>query len=451
MAAPTVVSTTTPQTGAAATMAVNMPPTVAANQIIWVWMSMSGVVGAMPGSPAFTLKLTGDSNQVWAYIRGSDHIANGSPATYTFSTSGGTITRGMASCISGVIATGDPTDGTPAVGTTTTSASSAALAITTTVVDTLLLNYDTKSSSSTNLTSPTGLTLQTPAASVAHLFAGPQTAAGASGTKTSTYGTLTNHRSSLVALKPALVVGDLAGSTPAVTAALVGGLDGNVAGQTPAATAALVGTLPGDAAGTIPAAAAALAGVLPGDMAGQSAPATGTLVGGIVGVLDPSTPRTQAALDGTYTPPDFGSGALAAAIPAATADLAGDYLVPPGVLAGSIPAATVSLAGSLDGALAATAAKATGTLTGSYEEPNPGDLIAATPSLTAVLVGSLAGTLAGTTPKVTAHLTGRLNYEPRHHKATVREVLRTHTVGEVGRKHTIGEQSRKTTVTEGIG
>jgi hypothetical protein len=202
MPAPTVVSTTTPQTGAASTMALNMPASVGATDMIWGWMSLSGVIGAMPGSPAFTLKLTGDSNQVWAYIRGADHIANGSPATYTFSTSGGVITRGMSSCISGVILTGDPTDGTPAVGTTTTSASSAALAITTTVVDTLLLNYDTKSSSSTHLTSPTGLTLQTPATSVAHLFAGPLAAAGGSGTKTSTYSTLTNHRSSLVALKP---------------------------------------------------------------------------------------------------------------------------------------------------------------------------------------------------------------------------------------------------------
>jgi hypothetical protein len=203
MPSPTVVSTTTPQTGAASTMALNMPASVAATDIIWGWLSLSGVIGAMPGSPAFTLKLTGDSNQVWVYIRGADHIANGSPATYTFSTTGGVITRGMASRISGVIATGDPTDGTPAVGTTTTSASSAALAITTTVVDTLLLNYDTKSSSSANVTAPTGLTLQTPGTSVAHLFAGPLAAAGGSGTKTSTYGSLTNHRSSLVALKPA--------------------------------------------------------------------------------------------------------------------------------------------------------------------------------------------------------------------------------------------------------
>jgi hypothetical protein len=273
--------------------------------------------------------------------------------------------------------------------------------------------------------------------------------AGATGTRTwvpSSSGAAIGYMVAIAPVSP----GDLAGSTPKVTAALVGGLDGNVAGQTPTAAAAMAGTLPGDAAGTIPASAASLVGVLPGDMAGQSAPVSASLVGAITGVLDPSTPRAQAALDGTYTPPDFGSGALAAAIPAATVDLAGDYLQPPGVLAGNIPTATISLAGSIDGALAATAAKSTGSLVGSYEEPNPGDLVATTAPATAVLVGSLAGTLAGTTPAATAALTGRLNYQPRHHRATVRELARTHAVGEVAQSHTVGEQSRKTTVMEGI-
>lgn len=205
MAAATVVSTTTPQTGSAPTMAVDMPASVDADDLILVWLSLSGIMSTMPGTPnAFTLKLTGDSNQVWAYLRGAEHIANGSPATYTFTTSGGTITRGMASRINGALASGDPFNATPAVGTTTSSASSAALAVTTTLDDVLLVNYDTKSSSSTNTGTPTGLTLQTPAVSVAHLFAGPQAVAGPSGTKTSTYSTLTNHRSSLVGIAPAL-------------------------------------------------------------------------------------------------------------------------------------------------------------------------------------------------------------------------------------------------------
>lgn len=204
MAAPTNVSSTTPQTGAAQTLAVNMPASVGATDLIVVYLGHGGTIGAMPGSPVpFTGVTTTDAIQDLAYLQGADHITNGSPATYTFTTSvGQQITRAMASRINGAPLSGSPFDVTSVTGTTAASTSSASLTITTVHNDTLLLNYDNKSSSVTNTSAPTGLTLQTAATNATHHFTGALATAGSSGAKVSGYALATNHRSLLAAIKP---------------------------------------------------------------------------------------------------------------------------------------------------------------------------------------------------------------------------------------------------------
>lgn len=203
MAAPVRESQTAVQTGAAQTMAVNMPSSVAAGDLILVWLFHTGTIGAMPGSPdAFTSRTTTVTNQHLAWLRGQDHIDNGSPASYTFTTSvASAISNAIAFRISGILASGDPIDahhsGFNGPGTLSFSAT-----VTTTVVDTLLINLDRKSVSDTWASGPTGLTLDTAATGFFHTFSGSQAAIGSSGAKQSTYGGSTNHNSLLVAIKP---------------------------------------------------------------------------------------------------------------------------------------------------------------------------------------------------------------------------------------------------------
>jgi hypothetical protein len=206
MAAPTLTAITTPQNNGSNTLAVNMPGSVVSSDLLICVLSHGGSNVNMPGTNPWHKKVENSNSICIAYLRGSEHIANGSPSTYTFGTGNvSAITNAYVIQLAGALQSGDPFDQLT-TGATTAVTSSAALSFTTTTADVYLHCADFKSAARTLSTAPTGMTQRAGGAgnSIQHAFDSTQGATGASGTKTSTYTVGSSHSTVLFAVKPAV-------------------------------------------------------------------------------------------------------------------------------------------------------------------------------------------------------------------------------------------------------
>lgn len=204
MPAPTLTAVTTPQNNGSNTLAVNMPGSVVATDLLVVVLSHGGTNVNMPGTNPWHKKFENSNSVCVAYLRGSEHIANGSPATYSFTTGGvSSITNAFVAQIAGAIGTGDPFDVTTTAASTAVTTSGSCTVVTT-VADVYLLNADFKSAARTLSVAPTGMTQRAGGAgnSFTHVFDSTQAVAGSSGAKQSTYTVGSSHSSTLLAVKP---------------------------------------------------------------------------------------------------------------------------------------------------------------------------------------------------------------------------------------------------------
>lgn len=203
-AAPAFASISTPQTGAANTLAVNMPPSLVAglDRVIVVWLRHSSASLAITG-PAGWNALAGvnslnNTSIFWRRVDGSE------TASYTFTAAAvQTISDAVAVQYSGCIRTGVPVDVVNALRDIAgTNAVSVIINLTTTVANTRLAYCDMKNAASrTRTIDPTGMTLRTAAASATHIWDMAQAAIGATGNKQATYSAASLHYSSMLALK----------------------------------------------------------------------------------------------------------------------------------------------------------------------------------------------------------------------------------------------------------
>lgn len=225
MTAPALAAITTPQNNGSNTLAVNMPGSVVATDLLICILSHGGTNVNMPGTNPWTKKIENSNNICVAYIRGTDHIANGSPGTYSFTTGGvSAITNAYVIRLTGVIATGDPFDAL-ITGASTASGSSGSCTITTTVADVYLHNADFKSAARTLNVAPTGMTQRAGGAgnSFQHAFDAMQAVAGSTGAKVSTYTVNSSHSSVLFAVKPVAVAETTGTASGTCTVSGVGG------------------------------------------------------------------------------------------------------------------------------------------------------------------------------------------------------------------------------------
>lgn len=187
------------------TLAVNMPASIVAGNLLLVFLRFSGTTA--PTAPAgWTMKASDTTHKVAVAYR----IATGSEAaSYTFTCGVGQIFSDAFSVqISGAVASGDPFDGAVQMGSSNgvLTLTSAALSLTTTVANAYLFYVDMKNGATRTLSSaPTGMTNRGPASQPdrLHYFDMVQAAAGASGSKQATYTTTSLHYDLLMAILPA--------------------------------------------------------------------------------------------------------------------------------------------------------------------------------------------------------------------------------------------------------
>jgi hypothetical protein len=204
-----IVSQSTPQFGTAQTLAVDVPGSIATGNVIVFFGTHTGTLGAMPSG----VQLKQNNNNAFiAWITTADHIAAGSPASYTFTTTSvlTDLVSGHTIQFSGTDLT-DPFDGVHILNTSAQT-TSAVLAVTTATANARLVYIDYKTATRNNTVVPTGMTQITGSEAdpkQIHRFSKIQAAAGASGNHSSTYSVGSAHNSAMYALKePTTVVSD---------------------------------------------------------------------------------------------------------------------------------------------------------------------------------------------------------------------------------------------------
>lgn len=197
-----IVSHSTPQLGTTQTMAINVPASIAAGGIIAFYGTHGGILDAMPAG----VTLEHNSNaQFIAWISTDDHIAGGSPASYTFGVTSvfSDLLYGHAIQFSGCDDV-DPFDGAVQTGTTVAVTTGASLTVTTAEDASMLIYNDYKTALRTLNTSPDGMTalVGLPADTKAgHHFSMIQATAGASTAKQVITTPASSHWSMLYAVK----------------------------------------------------------------------------------------------------------------------------------------------------------------------------------------------------------------------------------------------------------
>lgn len=206
------VNQTTPQSGGANTLVLNMPASIVAGNLLLAFLRNSAQSTAIT-PPAGWTAATGlnTSNNTTICYRWADGTES---ATYTFTAPAAqTWSEGICVQISGGVGSGQPFDVATTGRVTSVDVNAASLSTTTTVADTLLLYSDMKNNASRTLSSaPSGMTNRSASASLIHIFTASQAAAGATGAKQAVFTATSLHYNALVAIK----------SAPASSAAFLG-------------------------------------------------------------------------------------------------------------------------------------------------------------------------------------------------------------------------------------
>lgn len=194
--------------------AVDLPSSLVTGNLLVACIACEGTLSAS----GWTSVTSGadDQSLAWRRVDGSE----GSTATFT--ASGGVLYAAQVLQISGAIETGDPIDvWTSAHGLSSTT--TAAISVTTTVDHTLLgLHVFTPSADRTVTADPSGMTAIDGAVNQrSHVFTGPQSTAGASGSKQATINSANNNDTLLFAILPGASASDFNGTASRTTTATI--------------------------------------------------------------------------------------------------------------------------------------------------------------------------------------------------------------------------------------